>query len=416
MNTKRFVLVCILLSLILTEKSFSCTILYYAKDEIILAGNNEDWKDPATKMWIYPPETGKHGWIKFGFGSGFPQGGMNDQGVFWDATAGPHMDMPYSESNKTLYSGALMQKVIEESSNIGEAAAILQAFYCQDQYKAQYLIGDALGYSIISEGDSIIQNHQSYQVLTNFYQSNPDLGGYPCWRYDKAMELLKDCDKLTPYFIGSVLASTHQEGKYPTQYSNIYDLQNRTIYLFFYHNYDEFLFIDLQKEMEKGYKSYDIPSIFSKIELLVPDNGDIIAGHSVTISWNGLPDSDYRIIYSTNPDMSDSMSVEAHHMARYQTNYSTSLHIIPLIIFTLLILLKRNRAGLILVILSVALMSIHCENEESPEDNENTVEHTAILTDLESNTTYYWKIEAKNSNSDHFTTETTIQSFMTEDR
>ena len=65
----------------------ACTIFYVSRDGVILAGNNEDWEDPSTKMWFFPPAGNKHGWIKFGFGSGFPQGGMNDQGLFWDATA-----------------------------------------------------------------------------------------------------------------------------------------------------------------------------------------------------------------------------------------------------------------------------------------------------------------------------------------
>jgi len=44
----------------------------------------------------------------------------------------------------------------------------------------------------------------------------PDLGGYPCWRYETADNMLGGTYNLTPYFVGSVLDATHQEGKYPT--------------------------------------------------------------------------------------------------------------------------------------------------------------------------------------------------------
>ena len=241
------------------ESCHSCTIFYAHKDGIILTGSNEDWKDPYTKFWIYPPEPGKYGWIKFGFGSGFPQGGMNDQGLCWDATSGPYLEMPFSEAHKTLLQGPVMQQVIETCSTVSEAQDLFDIYYCQDQYKAQYLVGDSSGKSMIVEGDHIIQKEKFYQVLTNFYQSHPELGGYPCWRYDMATSLFESCSSLTPYFAGEVLASTHQNGKYPTQYSIIYELKDCRVYLFYYHNFEEFLTIDLQKELLNGYESYDIP-------------------------------------------------------------------------------------------------------------------------------------------------------------
>ncbi|RLD60294.1 MAG: hypothetical protein DRI95_15805, partial [Bacteroidetes bacterium] len=189
MKTK--VILLVLISIIISGINlYSCTIFYVVKDNKIYAGNNEDWKDPLTKMWFFPAENSKHGWIKFGFGSGFPQGGMNDQGLFWDATAGPFLEMPISEANKELYPNALMQKVMEECSNIEEAMRVFAKYYCEDQYKAQYLIGDSLGNSVIVEGDNIISIQGNYQILTNFYQSQPELGGYPCWRYEIASDML----------------------------------------------------------------------------------------------------------------------------------------------------------------------------------------------------------------------------------
>ena len=269
---------------------------------------------------------------------------------------------------------------------------------------------------MISEGDSILKNYNSYQVLTNFYQSNPDLGGYPCWRYENAMELLENCDSITPYYIGSILASTHQEGRYPTQYSNIYDLQKRRVFLFYYHNYDEFLLINLQKEMEMGYQFYDIPDIFSKVKLLQPGNGEELPGITASISWTGLPDNNYRILYSTDSDMSDPQSMEVMGIKKNREEFRMSLSVVPLIFFAMLVLIKRNRTGLFIGLLSFVLMNMGCESEQIPEEEENTVEHNATLTDLQSSTTYYWKIEAKRNNTSHFTTETVTRSFKTGDK
>ncbi len=53
----------------------------------------------------------------------------------------------YVVKDNKIFAGALMQKVIEECANIKEALEIFANYYCEDQYKAQYLIGDSLGNS-----------------------------------------------------------------------------------------------------------------------------------------------------------------------------------------------------------------------------------------------------------------------------
>ncbi len=265
-----------ILSLFASVKLHSCTIFYVVNDNQVFAGNNEDWKDPYSKMWFYPAQENKYGWVKFGWGSGFPQGGMNDQGLFWDASACAFLDMPDSEANKQKYNGPLMQKVIEECATVEEALEIFAEYYCEDQYRGQYLIGDSTGKSVIVEGDNIILIQDDFQVLTNFYHSHPEMGGYPCWRYETAVDILSEADSLSAYFIGSVLDATHQEGQYPTQYSNIYDLKKCQFYLFHFHNYEEFISIDLGSELNNGYNTCDIQDLFSRTALLNPIDGEKI--------------------------------------------------------------------------------------------------------------------------------------------
>ena len=59
---------------------------------------------------------------------------------------------------------------------------------------------------------------------------------------------------------GKILEATHQEGRFPTQYSNIYDVKNQLIYLYHFHNFQKEYKIDLKKELAKGKHSYNIPS------------------------------------------------------------------------------------------------------------------------------------------------------------
>ena len=409
------VILFVLLSILLTGiQLYSCTIFYVVKDNKILAGNNEDWEDPYSKMWFYPSEDNKHGWIKFGWGSGFPQGGMNDQGLFWDATAGPYLAMPFSEAHKEKYPGPLMQKVIEECANIEEALEVFAEYYCEDQYKAQYIVGDSAGNSIIVEGDSIIPIQGNYQVLTNFYHSHPDLGGYPCCRYETATEMLSGNYDLTTYFIGSILDATHQEGKYPTQYSNIYDLKNCFIYLFYYHNYEEFIIIDLTEELKNGYRSFDIPGLFSKVKLLSPINGNEVDSTSVTFIWKGIPGNSYEVIYSTDPDFSKYNSTCLTNKPLNTINHSSLIYFLPGLFLLMFPWIKRKKIVFSsMIILSVALFSYQCKKEETPSPEEQVVEFTEKINGLLPDTTYYWKVKALPVIQNDFYSETLTQYFKT---
>ncbi|RLD05044.1 MAG: hypothetical protein DRI65_09600, partial [Chloroflexota bacterium] len=62
-----------------------CTVIYGVDEENVLGGNNEDFTDSETRIWFLPPEDGKFGRALVGYDSFIWQGGMNDQGLFFDA-------------------------------------------------------------------------------------------------------------------------------------------------------------------------------------------------------------------------------------------------------------------------------------------------------------------------------------------
>ena len=69
-------------------KSLACTVFLAAGGNTVLAGNNEDWHIPLTKLWFLPTEEGKHGDVYVTFSDHRAiQGGMNDQGLIFDFLA-----------------------------------------------------------------------------------------------------------------------------------------------------------------------------------------------------------------------------------------------------------------------------------------------------------------------------------------
>ena len=387
-----------------------CTVLYATDGTYMLGGSNEDWSDPNTMFWIIPQSEDKYGWIKFGFSGGFPQGGMNEHGLFWDATGSPYLAMPYSESHKEKIIGALMEKVIEECKTVPEALSIFEKYYCGDQYKSQYLVGDALGRSAIIEGDSVIQNNGGFQVLTNFYQSHPELGGYPCWRYQKANTMLRGYENMSLKLIGSILEATHQEGAYPTQYSNIYDLQNRTVYLFHNHNYDEVISIDLGVELINS-AVYNIADLFSGIQIISPDYNADVDPSSVIFKWKGKSGRKYEIRYSTDPDFAKYSTIASSSPGKDGKNiiYFCSLVALGFIITGRRIQHAAGKAAVVALFLTVG----GCEDGFGPARFSGITVFAAAAENLQENSTYYWKVVVTGPEELHFKSESTAYKFNT---
>ena len=47
------------------EHPSACTVFYASIGDVVLAGNNEDWKNPNTKIWFVPAKDGKYGGVYF---------------------------------------------------------------------------------------------------------------------------------------------------------------------------------------------------------------------------------------------------------------------------------------------------------------------------------------------------------------
>ncbi len=244
-----------------------CTILYAADDRVALAGNNEDYNNPYTYVWFVPPEPGKYGRVYFGYEDGFPQGGVNEKGLFFDGAALSYKALSRSD-DKPVYDGViprgnLFDKIMSESATVSEALAILDAYgrYGMDTY--QILIGDAGGDSAIVDGDTILRKQGPFQLATNFRLSEHPGPPYPCRRYSTALDRLSNAGSYSVELFRDILNATHQEPPYPTLYSNVYDLKNGLIYLYYHHDFENVVVIDVAAELAQEFHFYPIASLFA---------------------------------------------------------------------------------------------------------------------------------------------------------
>ena len=254
----------LVLWMIPSQATNACTVFAVSHDGVVLFGNNEDWKDPYTRVWFLPPENSKYGRIYLGFdrfGVTNPQGGMNDQGLAFDILAGPPHRLK-GDPQKERYRGNLPVQAMEECSSVEEVIVLFDRYSHEGTWNGQYFFADKSGAAVIIEGDVIHRKKGRFQVATNFYLSQATSARYPCSRHNRATEMLTKDGPATVDLSRRVLAAVMQEGVTPTLYSNIFDLKKGIMHLYHFHDFEHAVTMALQTELRKGRRTIALASLF----------------------------------------------------------------------------------------------------------------------------------------------------------
>ncbi|MHA1618094.1 MAG: hypothetical protein ACTSVZ_02360 [Promethearchaeota archaeon] len=238
----------------------SCTIFTVAIGETVYFGNNEDYKLENAYQWYIPAQNIStrvgfreiYGAVFLGFDNNddddsnvdtWPQGGMNEHGLCFDANGLPTVSLDLSIMLAFPYSDYALSQVLWECRNVEEVIDWYQSHRwfslgCQIHYADKS--GDAVvvGANTTTGEWVFTRKNSTFLVSTNFNLDDPESGHYPCSRYDSAAQMLGEItaeSDLNVSVCASVLFETHQEGTYATKYSNVFDPVNLDIYF----NYGE---------------------------------------------------------------------------------------------------------------------------------------------------------------------------------
>ena len=266
----KLIIMFILISISINLTVSACTGFTSSNRDIVLVGNNEDYAlecEPMVK--IYPPDENCYGRILF-CNKPYPYnnmpyiefGGMNEHGLFFDSFYHPYLQ-PTNPESKPVYNGWYIPNCLKNCRSVEEALEEFCQWYHPMLDYNQILIVDRTGDSAIIEGDIVIRKDGDFQVCTNFLQSNPNLGGYPCWRYNTAVSMLDNMDQISAEYFTDICNATHSEGMYSyTIYSNVYDLVNGVVYLYYMHDFSTVKIFNLSEEMSLGANSYFMSDLF----------------------------------------------------------------------------------------------------------------------------------------------------------
>jgi len=254
---QRVIVVTALVILCSAAAGLACTVFAIHDGEAVLFGNNEDYALAEHRLKTQPTTERYYGCVFFGFDY-YAQGGINTAGLCFDATGvpGPPANALAGEcsaSNPVDF----CQAALRECATIGELEIFLSTRHLGRINGGQFLFADSSGASLVlcvdAHGEIVIDRTEgSHRVITNFNVVSPHLGGYPCPRYRRASSdlatALANEGEVSVDSLASTLEAVHfSGGPSETMYSSVFDLSAGVIHLFYRHDFDSPLVLQVEE-------------------------------------------------------------------------------------------------------------------------------------------------------------------------
>ena len=239
----------------------ACTIFTITDTNRVLFCNNEDWKDPKTRIWFVPGSrqsgsgSNRYGCAYVGFGNKWGQGGLNTEGLAFDWVAG-YQERWKRDSKMKMKStkGNPAERMLETCATVEEAVAFFQSHWEPSFSYAKIMVADHTGASVIIGAANGQLDLKMAKQSRGF--------GYGDHIIDK---MLAEAPAPTLTNAAHILLKAKQQGKYATKYSNVFDLKSGDIYLFRFPDQSEGIKLNLAEELKIGRHFYDIPEIGERL-------------------------------------------------------------------------------------------------------------------------------------------------------
>ncbi|HLP05988.1 MAG TPA: alpha/beta fold hydrolase [Paludibacter sp.] len=294
------IVISLIFILFLCTDAISCTIFCFTQDGKTYFCNNEDFSRTDTQIRFNPAKKGKYAWVYFGFSNNWAQGGVNEKGLCWDWVAGGVKNSWKKDETKKTIRGNLSEKIIAECTTVDEAIKYYEEYNEPSFAYARTMLADKFGNSVIigwKDGKIDIQRNPG----------NPQVLGYgkdAVGSYFSVNQRAKDVN-----CSAEALNAAHQEGKYPTRYSNIISLSEGKIFLYADHNYKECVEINYLEQLKNGFQKYKIQDLFKanrKHEGILLSKEMAVVSNGATLYCNTIGDGKPVLFIHGGPGLSHS--------------------------------------------------------------------------------------------------------------
>jgi len=259
----------IILLLLSSTISTACSGFTIRKDGTVLIAHNKDWWSPDTYIHVYPSTDDTYGRLFLEipyphiFNSDYMvlAGGFNEHGLCYESYVTPFKLASFELFKPPIFTSPV-NHILQKYTTVEEVIAFIEShnlfFVNYILCSGQIFVIDKTGDAAIIEGDDILRINGDYQVCTNFLQSTPELGNYPCWRYDFLSDELQNMTNPSIPVIESLLESVELF----TQYSWVFNPNEDILRLYHFHNYTNPVLLNLTKEFSQPAHTYYLPNLF----------------------------------------------------------------------------------------------------------------------------------------------------------
>lgn len=253
----------IALSSLIILPVYACTIFVVSNGQSTFVGNNEDYKPGINSfLWIRPAENQKYGYAFWGFEEQYPEGGINEYGLFFDAAALPERIAIIKDPTKPDFEGYLVEKILSSCRTVEEAVQLFQSYNLTWQEKAQIIVADKSGDYAIIHANYIIRKKEALFILTNYSLQSEATNSINCWRRETAYEVLNDKPVTFEAIEDALLQTAQRSTDNATVYSQICDLKNGVIHVFQNHDFSVSKKIILKDILSMGKQDIAIKLLF----------------------------------------------------------------------------------------------------------------------------------------------------------
>ncbi len=237
----------------LSDTGITCSMYKVTEDGKTIVGNNEDWISPNSQFWFVPKNKQNYGVMNVGLLNNFAQGAINTAGLVFDGFANPYLEVNNVADKIKIPIGEVVQHIMHKYNNVIDVKKYLTSINLSSLSSGQLVFVDKFGKYLIVEGDKLIIGNESEKVFSNFYYSQVvSIDSVHLPNVQNGVRFLKNSTlKSSLQYCGSVMKSLSNPEGY-TQYSTIYDLEKMTIRVYLYHDFTQFIELDLKKEIAKG--------------------------------------------------------------------------------------------------------------------------------------------------------------------
>lgn len=261
-NRTRLVILVLGLTAVVFDSLAASVVIYGKSGRKILVGKNMDRADPDGRIWFVPAEPGANGAVYLGFSEDDPRSGFNSKGLFCTIVDCPHWQVRTDPAKEVLF-GNLVEQIMKTCATVDDVLTLWNTNNLYDLHYAQIMVADKSGKALIIEGNTTVKPVDGFLVMTNFYQSNPELGTAGKDRFELARKFIGENDISYDNF-RQLLSIAHHEIDAPTAYSYLSNLKKGSITLYNFHDYETALVLNLSQELAKGERSLAIQELFGE--------------------------------------------------------------------------------------------------------------------------------------------------------